>query len=120
MEARQGHTWISDDLIAAYVRLHKLGYAHSVEAWRESQLVGGLYGVSLGGGFFGESMFHRHRDASKVALVALVERLRQRDFVLLDTQTCTEHLKRFGCFEISAERYLRRLRRAMALEREFD
>jgi leucyl/phenylalanyl-tRNA--protein transferase len=120
MEARRGHTWISDELIAAYVRLHKLGYAHSVESWRDGELAGGLYGVSLGGAFFGESMFHRQRDASKVALVGLVERLRQRQFVLLDTQTCTEHLKRFGCYEIGAEAYLLRLRRALALEREFD
>ena len=120
MEARPGRTWISDELIAAYVGLHELGYAHSVEAWRDGELAGGLYGVSLGGAFFGESMFHRQRDASKVALVALVERLREREFVLLDTQTCTEHLKRFGCFEISAEEYLCRLRGAVALERRFD
>ena len=96
MSARPGRTWINDELIAAYVRLHRRGDAHSVEAWRNGELAGGLYGVSLGGAFFGESMFHRERDASKVALVALVERLRERGYELLDSQTCTKHLARFG------------------------
>ena len=120
MELRRERTWISDDLIDAYVRLHNLGFAHSVEAWRGGDLAGGLYGVSLGGAFFGESMFHRQRDASKVALVALVERLRERKFVLLDTQTCTDHLRRFGCREIPADEYLRRLDAALAHDCEFD
>src|SRR6185312_13168533 len=79
-------SWIGDDLIAAYTQLHRLGFAHSVEAWQNHELVGGLYGVALGGAFFGESMFHRVSNASKVCLVALVERLRERGFVLLDTQ----------------------------------
>ena len=113
MEAREGGTWISDDLIEAYTRLHALGFAHSVEAWQGDELVGGLYGVSLGGAFFGESMFHRRTDASKVALVHLVERLRSRGYELLDTQATTPHLRRFGCLEIAAEEYLVLLRKAM-------
>lgn len=106
-------TWISPQLIRAYVRLHELGHAHSVEAWRNGELVGGLYGVSLGGAFFGESMFHRVRDSSKVALVALVERLRTRGFALLDTQASTRHLRGFGCFELPASQYLRLLDAAL-------
>jgi leucyl/phenylalanyl-tRNA--protein transferase len=113
MEGRPEGTWISGELIDAYLELHKLGFAHSVEAWREGQLAGGLYGVSLGAAFFGESMFHRQPDASKVALVALVERLRQRGYELLDTQATTQHLQRFGCIEIPAEEYLRKLRGAL-------
>jgi leucyl/phenylalanyl-tRNA---protein transferase len=116
MQARIERTWINEELIAAYVRLHELGCAHSVEAWRGGELAGGLYGVSLGAAFFGESMFHRQRDASKVALVALVDRLKERDFELLDTQTCSEHLKRFGGIEIDEEEYLRCLH--VALQRE--
>jgi len=120
MQERADHTWISDELIAAYVALHKLGYAHSVEAWHGGELAGGLYGVSMGGAFFGESMFHRQRDASKVALVALVGRLRERRYVLLDTQTCTEHLKRFGCVEIGAQEYAGQLRKALTHDCQFD
>src|SRR5256885_2345896 len=109
MQDRADGTWINRELIRAYCRLHDLGHAHSVEAWRDGQLAGGLYGVSLGAAFFGESMFHHHRDASKVALIALVERLRERDFALLDTQTCSDHLARFGGIEIPEEEYLRQL-----------
>jgi leucyl/phenylalanyl-tRNA---protein transferase len=119
-EHRQGGTWISEPLIAAYVRLHKLGMAHSVEAWKDGRLAGGLYGVSLGGAFFGESMFHRARDASKVALVHLVERLRERKFALLDTQASTPHLRKFGCIDVSVAEYLRRLKMAIRKECEFD
>jgi len=119
MEAREGGTSISDDLIEAYTRLHALGFAHSVEAWQEDDLVGGLYGVSLGGAFFGESMFHRRTDASKVALVHLVERLRNRGYELLDTQATTPHLRRFGCIDISASKYLKLLERAMERECSF-
>jgi leucyl/phenylalanyl-tRNA--protein transferase len=90
-----------------------MGFAHSVEAWRNNELAGGLYGVSLGGAFFGESMFHRVPDASKVALVALVERLRERGYELLDTQAQNAHLKRFGCLEIPAEEYLGKLQKAL-------
>ena len=120
MQARIERTWINDELIAAYIRLHRLGHAHSVEAWRDGKLVGGLYGVSLGAAFFGESMFHRDRDASKVALVALVARLRERGFALLDTQTCSTHLERFGCTAIPEDDYLERLDRALERECKFD
>ena len=119
MDAREGGTWISDDLIEAYTRLHALGFAHSVEAWQADELVGGLYGVSLGGAFFGESMFHRVTDASKVALVHLVDRLRNRRYELLDTQATTPHLRRFGCIDISASKYLKLLERAMDRECSF-
>ena len=112
-------TWISDEIIAAYGRLHRLGFAHSVETWREGRLAGGLYGVTLGGAFFGESMFHLQRDASKVALVALVERLRSRGYALLDTQYQTAHLRQFGTFEIRRAEYLRRLQAALALNCRF-
>jgi leucyl/phenylalanyl-tRNA---protein transferase len=120
MERREDGTWINEELIAAYAHLHELGFAHSVECWRAGELAGGLYGVSLGAAFFGESMFHRQRDASKVALVHLVERLREREFELLDTQATTSHLRRFGCVDIPARDYLRRLRGAITKERVFD
>lgn len=120
MEARPGATWISEDLVRAYSHLHSLGFAHSVEAWHKDELAGGLYGVSLGAAFFGESMFHRRRDASKVALVALVERLRERGYELLDTQANTPHLARFGCIEIPGEDYLKRLETALTRECTFD
>ena len=112
-ENREGGTWINERLIGAYVRLHELGFAHSVECWQGDDLVGGLYGVSLGGAFFGESMFHRARDASKVALVHLVDRLRDRGYELLDSQASTPHLRRFGCIEIPADEYLVLLRSAL-------
>jgi leucyl/phenylalanyl-tRNA--protein transferase len=112
-------SWINGELIRAYCRLHDLGYAHSVETWRDGKLAGGLYGVSLGAAFFGESMFHRERDASKVALVHLVNRLNERKFERLDTQATTSHLKRFGCIDIPAREYLVRLRKALASQREF-
>ena len=119
MAGRPEGSWINGELIEAYLRLHDLGYAHSVESWRDGKLAGGLYGVSLGAAFFGESMFHRERDASKVALVHLVERLRERKFELLDTQATTSHLRKFGCVDIPAREYLVRLRRALATRREF-
>ncbi|MCC7042927.1 MAG: leucyl/phenylalanyl-tRNA--protein transferase [Acidobacteria bacterium] len=102
-------TWISEEIVESYLALHRLGLAHSVEVWRRGELVGGLYGVSLGGAFFGESMFHRETDASKVALVALVDRLKRRGFMLLDTQWVTEHLEQFGATEIPRTEYLKRL-----------
>lgn len=120
MEARPDGSWISNQLIRAYGELHELGYAHSVEAWCDGELSGGLYGVALGGAFFGESMFHRRRDASKVALVHLVQRLRDRGFELLDTQASTPHLSRFGCIEIPAEEYLKRLDKALEKDCRFD
>jgi leucyl/phenylalanyl-tRNA--protein transferase len=106
-------TWLNDDLIGLYCTLHRQGYAHSVESWEGERLVGGLYGVSLGAAFFGESMFSRARDASKVALVALVERLRAGGYLLLDTQFVTDHLRRFGAVEIAREAYHRQLRQAL-------
>src|SRR5438105_3126464 len=102
-------TWISREIVQAYLHLHELGFAHSVEAWRDGQLAGGLYGVALGAAFFGESMFYRQRDASKVALVYLVQRLREKRFELLDTQAVTSHLKQFGCIEIPSQEYLLKL-----------
>lgn len=113
-------TWISEELIRAYVRLHHMGFAHSVEAWKNGELAGGLYGVSLGAAFFGESMFHRQTDASKVALVHLVNRLREREFELLDSQASTRHLRRFGCIDIPASEYLKRLDRALKKTRSFS
>jgi leucyl/phenylalanyl-tRNA--protein transferase len=113
MTARRDGSWISPRLIAAYVDLHRLGFAHSVETWLDGELAGGLYGVSVGGAFFGESMFHRVRDASKVALVHLVNHLRERNYRLLDSQASTPHLERFGCIEIPAEEYLIRLEKAL-------
>lgn len=117
--ARRTETWINREIIESYERLHDLGYAHSVEAWRKGKLAGGLYGVAIGGAFFGESMFHRERDASKIALVALVEHLHAKKFALLDTQWLTPHLKQFGATEISRAHYLKLLKRAIELPREF-
>ncbi|MEO5819481.1 MAG: leucyl/phenylalanyl-tRNA--protein transferase, partial [Vicinamibacteraceae bacterium] len=112
--AQRDDTWISDVIRETYGALHAAGEAHSVECWREDRLVGGLYGVSLGGAFFGESMFHIETDASKVALAALVARLRARDFVLLDLQWVTPHLAQFGATEIRRGQYLQLLRQALA------
>ena len=116
---RKDGNWISEEIIASYCRLHELGFAHSVETRLEDELVGGLYGVAIGGAFFGESMFHRATDASKVALVVLVERLRDRGFTLLDTQWQTPHLTQFGTCEIPRKDYLRQLRAALALDCRF-
>lgn len=111
--------WIDTEIVESYCALHAQGYAHSVEVWRDAALVGGLYGVSLRGAFFGESMFHRTSDASKIALVALVERLRARGYVLLDTQWVTEHLVQFGAVEIPRRRYLRMLDAALRVDATF-
>jgi leucyl/phenylalanyl-tRNA---protein transferase len=143
---RKEGTWISKEIIESYCNLHRLGHAHSVEVWlcpkteiprharndkrnecdastphasRSTRLAGGLYGVHIGGAFFGESMFHRVTDASKVALVALVERLHAHGFVLLDTQWQTPHLAQFGTFEIPRREYLGRLERALKLDCNF-
>ena len=113
-------SWINPPLISAYLALHRLRFAHSVECWQDGKLVGGLYGVSLGGAFFGESMYHHVTDASKVALVHLVERLKQRGYELLDTQATTDHLQHFGCTEVPAERYLSLLRSAISKGCQFD
>lgn len=113
-------TWISPAFIEAYTALHRAGHAHSVECWQGGELVGGIYGVAVGGLFAGESMFHRARDASKVALVALVERLRERGFALFDIQMRTPVTRLLGAVEISREEYLRRLAGAVKLECRFD
>ena len=112
-------TWISREIVTSYEKLFELGYAHSVEAWRGDNLVGGLYGISIGGAFFGESMFSRETDASKVALVGLINRLCERNFQLLDTQWTTDHLAQFGCREIPRYEYLRQLNRALLVTTRF-
>ena len=112
-------TWIDDQIIESYTALHDQGVAHSVEAWNGDRLVGGLYGVALRGTFFGESMFHRETDASKVALVALVERLRARGYTLLDTQWVTPHLEQFGAIEIPRDDYLKLLKDSLRLDCTF-
>ena len=116
--AGRDKTWINGRIRRLYGDLYEIGLCHSVEAWRDDRLVGGLYGVELGGAFFGESMFHTERDASKVALVHLVARLRRGGFRLLDTQFVTEHLATFGGIEIPREDY--ELRLAEALQHEGD
>lgn len=106
-------TWISEEIIRVYTELHEIGYAHSVECRLDGELAGGLYGVAIGGAFFGESMFHRVSNASKVALVHLVRQLRQGGFTLLDTQYATPHLEQFGVVEIPRSRYGRLLDAAL-------
>ena len=117
--SERAETWISEEIIQSYIHLHKLGFAHSVEAWLDNELAGGLYGVSLYGAFFGESMFHRVADASKVALVGLVNRLNERGYRLLDAQYVTSHLTTFGAVEISRPKYIRLLKQALALDCRF-
>ena len=113
-------TWISEDIIAAYTALHELGYAHSVEAWRNNQLVGGLYGVSINGVFFGESMFSVESNSSKVAFHYLIEILRDNKFKLLDTQFINDNVLRYGAIEIPREDYIVRLQEGLLLKRKFD
>ena len=113
IRADRPRTWLNDELIDLYCELYSRRYAHSVECWIGDRLAGGVYGISLGGAFFGESMFSRERDASKVALVALVDRLNDGGYQLLDTQFITDHLRQFGAVEISRDAYHRRLRRAL-------
>ncbi len=117
--AQRDETWINEEIIASYVNLHRMGRAHSVEAWHEGRLAGGLYGVAIGGAFFGESMFHEVTDASKVALHALVMRLRERKFSLLDTQWLTPHLRTLGAIEIPRAAYVRRLEACIGDECRF-
>ena len=119
--AARAETWISEEIIQSYLELHRLGHAHSIETWsrQTAGLAGGLYGVALGGAFFGESMFSRTRDASKVAFVYLVERLRAKEFQLLDAQFITPHLERFGAVEISRTQYLHLLNNALQKQRNF-
>lgn len=108
-------TWINSTIRKLYIELHRMGHAHSVEAFEGEELVGGLYGVSLGSAFFGESMFSRRTNASKICLVHLVERLRENGFTLLDTQFTTEHLKTFGAIDVPKNDYLKLLRAAVDL-----
>ena len=112
--------WIDADILESYCALHHAGHAHSIEVWDAGRLAGGLYGVNLRGAFFGESMFHRVRDASKVALCVLVERLSARGFRLLDLQWVTPHLRQFGAVEISRARYLIQLADSMQIDCVFD
>ena len=116
---QRGGVWISPEFIAAYTRLHERGHAHSVECWLDGRLVGGIYGVSVGGLFAGESMFHRADNASKIALVKLVERLRERGFVLFDIQMVTPATKPFGAREISRQEYLSQLAQAVEMRCTF-
>ncbi|HEY9775036.1 MAG TPA: leucyl/phenylalanyl-tRNA--protein transferase [Planktothrix sp.] len=111
--------WITDKIVEAYTNLNYLGFAHSIEAYKDGELAGGLYGVCLRGAFFGESMFHIERDASKICLVFLIERLKARGYSLLDSQYMTPHLRSLGATSIRREEYLRRLQRAMLLDCSF-
>ena len=111
--AAQNGTWITDEMQEAYINLHGLGYAHSVESWFGGKLAGGLYGVSLGKAFFGESMFHLKTDASKVALATLVEKLKSWDFHFIDSQMTTEHMVRLGAKELPRRIFLKRLQSAL-------
>ncbi len=113
-------TWINENILDGYTMLHEAGFAHSVECWQDGAMVGGLYGVSLKGAFFGESMFSRAADASKVALVHLVARLRVGGYRLLDTQFITEHLARLGAVEITHKNYHKQLKQALAAEADFN
>jgi leucyl/phenylalanyl-tRNA--protein transferase len=112
-------TWIIPDMLAAYEELHELGHAHSVEAWHDGKLSGGVYGVAIGGFFAAESMFTRVRDGSKVALAHLMSRLKQRGFLLCDIQFLSDHTSSLGGSEISRADYLKRLRKALAVKTEF-
>ena len=116
---KRRETWINDEIIELYTKLFCMRHAHSVECWREDKLVGGLYGISIGGAFFGESMFSSERDSSKIALVHLVARLNLAGFTLLDTQFITDHLKQFGAIEISRGEYHKILNDALNLNVEF-
>jgi len=118
--AARNETWISGEIMEAYCRLHHMGHAHSVESWQAGRLAGGLYGVALGGAFFGESMFSHARDSSKIALWSLVRRLKDRGFLLLDTQFLTPHLASLGACEISRDEYLLLLQNALQVSPRFS
>lgn len=117
--AEREETWINEEIIAAYTELHVIGHAHSVEAWLDEKMVGGLYGVAFGGAFMGESMFSSERDASKVCLLNLVGRLKQQGFILLDAQLQNPHLVQFGAVDISREAYRQLLEQALRLQCQF-
>lgn len=118
--AERDETWINEVIFGLYLELHDMGFAHSVEVWERDELVGGVYGVALYGAFFGESMFSRRSDASKIALAYLVDRLRLDGFKLFDTQFITPHLSRLGAVEIARSEYRRRLQRALNAPARFD
>ncbi len=118
--ADREETWINGEIFDRYLDLHAMGHAHSLEVWDQDRLVGGVYGVSLGGGFFGESMFSRQRDTSKIALAYLIDRLRQAGFRLCDTQFLTPHLASLGAVEISRAAYKARLHQALEHDADFD
>lgn len=117
--AERDETWIDETIFRSFTNLHRLGHAHSIEVWRDGELAGGLYGVSIGAAFFGESMFSRVPGASKVALARLVDRLKERGYLLLDTQWTTPHLENFGALEIRRDDYLAQLALAVELPRDF-
>ena len=117
--ATDSNTWISDEMIGVYIQLHQLGYAHSVEAWSDGKLAGGLYGVSLGGAFFGESMFTLYPDASKVAFHYLIQQLTKQNFMLLDTQFINDNVLRYGAIEIPATEYHQQLEIALSQQVSF-
>ena len=114
-ETRPEGTWVTDEMLAAYIRLHREGHAHSVEVWHGEALAGGIYGVAIGGLFAGESMFHTVTDASKIALAALVEHLKKQGYTLFDVQMTTEHTERMGAVEIARDAYLARLHDAVGM-----
>ncbi len=116
----RSETWINTEILTAYCALHAKGYAHSIECWQEDKMVGGLYGIALGGAFFGESMFSTARDASKVALVHLVARLSQAGYQILDTQFTNDHLEQFGVYEVSHQDYMEKLELVLSLACRFD
>ena len=111
--------WISEKIIKVYIELNRLGFAHSVEAWKDNELVGGLYGVALGKVFFGESMYHHQPNASKVAFHSLIQRLRERKFGLLDTQFMNDNVQRFGAVEIPRDEFLKLLEENVSIDRNF-
>jgi len=117
--SRREETWITEPIINCYCTLHNMGFGHSIEVWNKSELAGGLYGVAIGGAFFGESMFHKQTNASKVALAALVQQMKEQAFELLDIQFITPHLARFGAIDIPRDEYQQRLGRAIVCERNF-
>ena len=117
--AEREETWISETIIQSYCKLHQLGLAHSVEIWKDGNLAGGLYGVAIQGAFFGESMFSRTRGSSKIALVFLVKRMKERGFTLLDTQYLTPHLEKFGAREIPRSEYMKRLEESLTVTSTF-
>ncbi|MCC6597533.1 MAG: leucyl/phenylalanyl-tRNA--protein transferase [Alphaproteobacteria bacterium] len=119
LSEKRAETWINQGIIESYCALHALGRAHSVECWREGKLIGGLYGLALGGAFFGESMFSRESNASKIALVHLAARLWQGGFTVLDTQFVNPHLLQFGVYEVPDKEYMKQLKMALSQQADF-